>query len=86
MTGTGFTVAVTLCVGPAQPFAHGVIVYTTVPFVSPSALTSNCEMLFPAPSAAPFTLVAAAVHVYVVPATLLGFVMAIEVDSPEQIV
>jgi hypothetical protein len=27
MTGTGLTVAVTLCVGPGHPFAQGVMVY-----------------------------------------------------------
>ena len=52
----------------------------------PSALDKSCEILFPAPADEPVAFVATAVHVYVVPATEFGFEIAIEVDSPEQIV
>lgn len=52
----------------------------------PLALVSNCDMTLPEPLDAPLALVAAAVQVYVVPETAFGFVIAIDVDSPEQMV
>ena len=42
--------------------------------------------MLPDPAEAPLTLVATAVQLYVVPVTPFGFVIAIDVDSPEQIV
>ena len=85
-TGTGFTVTVTGKVGPAQPFAHGVMAYVTEPFETPSLLDNVCAMVFPAPALAPFTFVATAVQVKVVPVTPLGLVITIEVVDPEHIV
>jgi hypothetical protein len=52
----------------------------------PSVLVNSCEIVLPAPADDPFTFVATAVHVYVVPATELGLVIAMEVDSPEQMI
>jgi hypothetical protein len=86
ITGTGFTVAFTTKLGPGHPLEEGVIVYTTVPFIEPCVFTRSCEIVLPEPAEAPLTLVATAVQLYVVPVTLFGFVIAIEVDSLEQIV
>ena len=86
ITGTGFTVAFTTKVGPGHPLEEGVIVYTTVPFMEPCVFTSSWEIVLPDPAEAPLTLVATAVQLYVVPVTPFGFVMAIDVDSLEQIV
>jgi hypothetical protein len=86
ITGTAVTVAVTFSGVPAHPFDSGVIRYTTVPVDTASALESTCPMTFPEPAAAPLTFVLlCTIHVNVVPATLFGFVIAIEVDEPEQI-
>lgn len=87
ITGTGVTVTVTSTGAPSQPFAEGVILYTTVPLFTPSELVSACPMALPEPAAAPLTFVLlCTIHVNVVPATLFGFVMEIAVDCPEQIV
>ena len=88
MTGVGSTVTVTSVVGPLQPFALGVILYVTVPLVTPSVLVNTWPIVAPLPAEDPVTFVLAkTVHVKVVPATFVGAgVMATLLDVPLQIV
>ena len=60
--GTGFTVTVRVIGVPAQPFALGVIVYVTVPWVLPVVLVSVWDMVLPLPAVAPVTLLALTVQ------------------------
>lgn len=83
-TGSGFTAMVTdTGEALAQPLADGVMVYTTEPGADVVAV-STCVMLEPDPAVAPEASVCEAVHVNVVPLTLL--VKAMPVVAPEQMV
>jgi hypothetical protein len=85
--GDGSTVTVTSVVDPLHPFADGVILYVTVPLVTPSVEVSTWLIRFPVPAAAPLTLDdESTVQLKVVPLTLFGLVIAIAGDVPEQIV
>ena len=84
--GFGLTVIVAVIVDPLQPFALGVIVYVTVPAVLPVVLLNNWLIVLPLPALAPVTLVADTVQLNVVPVTAFGFVRAMLVVSPLQIV
>ena len=55
ITGTGLTVTVTSINAPLQPFANGVILYTTVPFDIPSVEVNTWLIVFPLPADAPVT-------------------------------
>src|SRR3569832_784703 len=73
ITGAGFTVTVTSVKLPSHPFALGVILYTTVPAVTPSVLVNTCPMVDPAPALAPVTLLDdCTVQLKVVPDTFVG--------------
>lgn len=83
-TGNGFTVTVAVIgVDDEQPFALGVMVYTTVPGVIAVAV-NTCAMDDPLAADAPVALVAEAVQENVVPETDPDNPM--DVDAPEQIV
>ena len=56
ITGRGFTVTVTSNGEPEQPFACGVMRYTTVPALMPSVLVNACVIALPTPALAPVTL------------------------------
>jgi hypothetical protein len=73
ITGVGLTVTVTSVKLPSQPFALGVILYTTVPAVTPSVDVSTWPMVDPAPALAPVTLLDdCTVQLKVVPDTFVG--------------
>ena len=82
-TGVGFTVTVTLIGLPVQPFAVEATEYTTVPGTGPLVVNKS-DIVAPVPEFAPFTPVAFAVQVNIVPETEL--VKEIDVIPPEQIV
>ena len=67
------TVTVTSVKLPSQPFALGVILYTTVPAVTPSVEVSTWPIVEPAPALAPVTFVLLCmVQLKVVPDTFVG--------------
>ena len=73
ITGVGLTVTVTSVKLPSQPFALGVILYTTVPAVTPSVLVSTWPIVEPAPALAPVTLLEdCTIQLKVVPDTFVG--------------
>jgi hypothetical protein len=82
-TGFGLTVIVTGIVPPTHDPTAGVIVYVAVPAEVPVAV-KFCAMVAPLLGVAPVTPNWLAVHVKVVPDTLL--VSAMDVASPEQMV
>ena len=82
ITGVGSTVTVTSVVGPLQPLAAGVILYVTVPEVTPSVLVNTWPIVAPLPAKAPVTFVLEkTVQVYVVPATLVGVAAIATLDD-----
>jgi hypothetical protein len=81
--GTGLTVTTAFIAVPTHPFADGVMEYLAVPFTLEVAV-SVCAIVLPLPAEAPLTLAVTTVHAYVVPETLFGLVMAIEVGLVEQ--
>ena len=86
IVGRGLTFTITSTKFPAQPLAVGVIRYVTVPAVVPVVDVKAWLIVAPLPAPAPVTLLElCTVQVKVVPATLFGLVIAIEVVSPEQI-
>ena len=73
ITGVGLTVTVTSVKDPSQPLALGVILYTTVPAVTPSVLVNTCPIVAPDPALAPVTFVDdCTVQLKVVPDTFVG--------------
>ena len=86
MVGTGLTVTVTSIGVPGQPFADGVMRYTTEPAVIPSELERIWLISEPFPPFAPPTFVELnTVQLKVVPATLFGFKIGTLAFEPEQI-
>ena len=86
MTGTGLTVTVTSIGVPGQPFAEGVIRYTTDPTFIPSELERIWLISEPFPPLAPLTFeVLNTLQLKVVPATLFGFPIETLAFEPEQI-
>jgi hypothetical protein len=80
--GRGLTLTLTTTGVPLHPCARGVIVYATVPVVEAVAVRV-CVIVDPVPALAPDTLELLTVQLNVVPDTLLGLVMVIEVAWPE---
>jgi hypothetical protein len=87
IAGLGLTVTTTSIKFPEQLLAEGVILYVTVPEVTPSVAVSTWLIADPLPGNAPVTFDEVnIVQPKLVPATPLGLVIAILVLEPEHIV
>jgi hypothetical protein len=86
-SGIGLTVTSTVMAVPGHAFADGTMVYLTMAKVL-VVLVSVWAILFPVPLLKPpaVPLNGVAVHAKVVPATLFGLLMLIEVVAPLQMV
>src|SRR5579859_1237488 len=84
ITGTGFTVSAATMAEPLQPLAAGVMVYVAVPLDEVVAV-NVWAMLLPLLFDAPLSLFCETVHENVVPLTLFGLVIAMDVGWPENI-
>jgi hypothetical protein len=86
MAGTGLTVTVTSMGVPGQPFAEGIMRYTTDPTLTPSELDRIWLISEPFPPLAPLTFEELnTVQLKVVPVTLFGFAIETLAFEPEQI-